>query len=638
MQIREVVLYGYNGKVRKIKFILGRVNIITGTSKTGKSVIGDIIDYCLGSSSCNIADGIVRNNVDWYGVLIQFEHERVFIARKNPDKGQNSKKCYIDIGEKIEAPQNCEFFSNINIDGIKEELNMKVGITGKIDMLFNEEQSVLIKPNIRHALYYCFQNQDEIAAKNFLFHKQASDFTTKDIKDTILYFLGVVNKEVLISINKITKLKKDLKVKTRQYHENTYLKEVCFKRTAELIGEARRVGLIHPLIEIDYKNYKNVYSILKNVVNWSPDQFKTGTEVESLLFLQKKLRENRNEFNEINIKIDNIKNFIKDITGYSNESEYQKKRLESIGLFEELDFNPEKCPICSGKLEHPMPSVDMMKTSIVNLNKSISNVTIRIPELEASILDLEQKREKKREEMRLIEAEIDGLYYSKEKQYNLQDISIEIGKVIGKISLWIESVENNKKLEEQMEDIKRIEEQIEKTYTSISLDYIEEYKQHALSRIQEDMTKWAKDLKLENFDNPYRLDLNKMTVVVDKQERSVPLKQLGSGSNWVGVHLISYFALQYFFIKSNRPVPRFLFLDQPSQVYFPSGIDNKQVDWDEVKKIYKFIIERTEELKGKLQVIIVDHANLKEDFFKNSVCENWWIDDGSLIPKDWYEN
>ena len=239
--------------------------------------------------------------------------------------------------------------------------------------------------------------------------------------------------------------------------------------------------------------------------------------------------------------------------------------------------------------------------------------------------------------MRLIEAEIDGLYYSKEKQYNLQDISIEIGKVIGKISLWIESVENNKKLEEQMEDIKRIEEQIEKTYTSISLDYIEEYKQHALSRIQEDMTKWAKDLKLENFDNPYRLDLNKMTVVVDKQERSVPLKQLGSGSNWVGVHLISYFALQYFFIKSNRPVPRFLFLDQPSQVYFPSGIDNKQVDWDEVKKIYKFIIERTEELEGKLQVIIVDHANLKEDFFENSVCENWWIDDGSLIPKDWYE-
>lgn len=73
---------------------------------------------------------------------------------------------------------------------------------------------------------------------------------------------------------------------------------------------------------------------------------------------------------------------------------------------------------------------------------------------------------------------------------------------------------------------------------------MEERKQSALSRIQVDMTDWAKTLQLEHCDNPYRLDLNRVTVVVDKPERAVPLKQLGSGSNWVGVHLIAYFALQ----------------------------------------------------------------------------------------------
>lgn len=30
MQIRELVLYGYNGKVRHLPFALGKVNIITG--------------------------------------------------------------------------------------------------------------------------------------------------------------------------------------------------------------------------------------------------------------------------------------------------------------------------------------------------------------------------------------------------------------------------------------------------------------------------------------------------------------------------------------------------------------------------------------------------------------------------------
>ena len=41
-------------------FVLGQVNIITGRAKSGKSAIGDIIDYCLGGDSCNIADGVVR--------------------------------------------------------------------------------------------------------------------------------------------------------------------------------------------------------------------------------------------------------------------------------------------------------------------------------------------------------------------------------------------------------------------------------------------------------------------------------------------------------------------------------------------------------------------------------------------------
>lgn len=167
---------------------------------------------------------------------------------------------------------------------------------------------------------------------------------------------------------------------------------------------------------------------------------------------------------------------------------------------------------------------------------------------------------------------------------------------------------------------------------------MEERKQSALSRIQEDMTKWAKALQLEHSDNPYRLDLNKVTVVVDKPERPVPLKQLGSGSNWVGVHLIAYFALQRFFVNANRPVPRFLFLDQPSQVYFPSELDEKQIDWNEVNIMYQFIIDRTIELNGKLQVIVVDHADLKEDSFRQFICENWWPIDKNLVPSDWYEN
>lgn len=639
MQIRELVLYGYNGEVRHLPFALGQVNIITGRSKSGKSVVGDIIDYCLGGDSCNIADGVVRDNVAWYGLLLQFEHERVFVARKNPDKGQQTTGvCYIDIGEKIEAPDNCDFSSNTNVSGIEESLTRRIGISENLNTPPEGQSRLPLAANIRHALYYCFQGQDEIAAKNFLFHHQSDDFITQAIKDTIPYFLGAISEEALALENERSILKRKLTLEKRKLEENRFLMGGGSERAISLIGEARQAGLIDASTQIDYQNYREMYSVLQTAMNWSPSMIGSNSGMDRLTFLQSKLQEILDEFDEIGISLDNARKFVGETAGYSGEAQHQKMRLESIGLFEQLNFNPGKCPLCSGTLEQPLPSVEMIKASIVNLDKSIASVTREQPKLRAFISDLEREREKKQEEIKALEAEIDGLYQQESERARLRDINARRGKVVGRISLWVESVENDTESEKQEQIVKRIEDRIKEIDDILDRDSVEERKQSALSRIQEDMTKWAKALQLEHSDNPYRLDLNKVTVVVDKPERPVPLKQLGSGSNWVGVHLIAYFALQRFFVNANRPVPRFLFLDQPSQVYFPSELDEKQIDWNEVNKMYQFIIDRTNELNGKLQVIVVDHADLKEDSFRQFICENWWSIDKNLVPSDWYEN
>lgn len=639
MQIRELVIYGYNGKVRHLPFELGKVNIITGKSKSGKSVVGDIIDYCLGGESCNIADGVVRDNVAWYGLLLQFEHERVFVARKNPDKGQQTTGfCYIEVGEKIEVPKVCDFVSNTNVSGIEEELTKRIGISENLYTPPEGQSRLPLAANIRHALYYCFQGQDEIAAKNFLFHHQSDDFITQAIKDTSAYFLGAISEEALAMENERSILKRRLILEKRKLEENRNLMGGGSDRAISLIAEARQVGLLDEKVQIDYQNYQEMFSILQATMNWTPNNVVHSDGMDRLTFLQSRLQEMRDEFSEIGINIDNAKKFIGETTGYFSEAQHQKMRLESIGLFEQLDFNPDKCPLCSGVLEQPIPSVEMIKASIVNLDKSIANVTREQPKLRLYIDNLEQERENKREEIRLLEAEIDGIYQQEEERIRLRDINARRGKVVGRISLWVESVKNDTESEKQEQIVKKIEKRIEEIDNILDRESVEERKQSALSRIQEDMTKWAKELQLEHCDNPYRLDMNKVTVVVDKPERPVPLKQLGSGSNWVGVHLISYFALQHFFINANRPVPRFLFLDQPSQVYFPSEMDEKQIDWNEVDKMYQFIINRTNEAKGKLQVIIVDHADLKDDFFRKFVCEDWWSSDDNLVPRDWYNN
>lgn len=56
--IKRIILYSHEGEKRVLRFRVHGLNIITGVSKTGKSAIIDIVDYCLGRKSYNVAEGI----------------------------------------------------------------------------------------------------------------------------------------------------------------------------------------------------------------------------------------------------------------------------------------------------------------------------------------------------------------------------------------------------------------------------------------------------------------------------------------------------------------------------------------------------------------------------------------------------
>lgn len=635
MQIRELVLYGYNGKVRNLPFSVGSVNIIPGRSKSGKSAVGDIIDYCLGGTSCNIADGVVRENIAWYGLLLQFPNERVFVARKNPDPGQQTTNaCYIEVGKELESPKASTFTPNANIDIIEETLSSRLGIAENLHKPPEGQSRAALSANIRHALFYCFQGQDEIAAKNYLFHHQTEDFITQAIKDTLPYFLGVIDDKALALENERAILKRRCILEKRKLEENRAVMGGGTERAIKLIGEARQVGLISDTDSIDYDDYDAIHLLLSSTLHWTPSDIPT-VGMDRLSFLQTQLAQTIADLSDIEFNLSEAKLFVGETTDFSAEAQHQKMRLESIGLFETLDFNPENCPLCSGKLEHSLPSIEAMKKSITDLDQAISNITKEQPKLRSYIDSLEQEREKKRELIHSLEAEIDGLYEQDTNAQRVRDLNARRAKVAGRISLWVESVENDFNSDRQVQVIQKIESRLQEINEQLSVDTLEERKQSALSRIQVDMSTWARTLELEHCNNPYRLDLNKVTVVVDKPERPVPLKQLGSGSNWVGVHLITYFALHKFFIEGERPVPRFLFIDQPSQVYFPSETDEQRTDWDEVNKLYRFIYERVQELKGELQVIIVDHAYLDNDDFRKHTIESWLSEDKSLVPDSW---
>jgi hypothetical protein len=636
MQILELVLYGVNGEVRHLPFNLGVVNIISGKSKSGKSVIGDIIDYCLGGSSCSIADGVVRETVSWYGLLLQFSDGRIFVARQSPPKGQQSTgKFYYEIGKNLVVPESQNFISNSNVDGIEEMLSRRLGIAENINIPPEGQTRLPLSANIRHALYYCFQNQDEVAARNFLFHKQSEDFITQAIKDTMPYFLGIINEESLALENERTLLKRKIAVEKRRLEENEMLQGGGMQRATALISEAKYVGLLADDTSIDYQDYSTLCMVLQAVNEWKPTEVHTAG-MDKLSFLQSELLKVQEQIDYIDEDLRNAKTFVGETKGYIDETEHQKMRLQSIGLFENLNFEPNHCPLCSNSLSETSPSIEAIKTAIKNLDANIESVTREKPKLRKYIDELEYERQSLREERNRLKIEIDSIYEQNQEAISLRDLNSRRAKIVGRISLWLESVDITNNTSSDRALISKLEMRLTEIDRLLDRDTVEERKQSILNRMSVDMSTWAKELELEYCDNPYRLDMGQVTVVVDKPERPVPLQQLGSGSNWVGIHLIAYFALHKYFVSQDRPVPRFLFIDQPSQVYFPSDLDAQNTDIEEVNNLYKFIIKRVKELDNKFQVIIVDHANLANEEFQGAIIEKWW-DGKKLIPESWYK-
>src|SRR5262245_23577662 len=63
LQIRAIAIYSHEGERREVEFKLGALNIVTDASKTGKSALLDIVDYCWGRDECTVPEGEIRKSV-----------------------------------------------------------------------------------------------------------------------------------------------------------------------------------------------------------------------------------------------------------------------------------------------------------------------------------------------------------------------------------------------------------------------------------------------------------------------------------------------------------------------------------------------------------------------------------------------
>ena len=642
LQIRSISVYSHDGERRDVSFKLGALNIVTGSSKTGKSALLDIVDYCWGRAECTIPEGEIRKAVSWFAIHLDNDGEGILIARKNPGPaGRASDEIYFARGV-YELPGAADgLHKNITAVGLKTQLSATLGLSQNVHIPEDGSTRQPLEASSRHAILFCLQAQDEIANRRLLFHRQGEQFFPQAIRDALPYFLGAVDEGHFLTLKRYQDARTRVRRLEREYAEAQTITRDASNAALNLLEEARRVGLVAAGAQGD--NGSAVLRLLQEATAPHPVNFSSIDDPASdLTALDNRRRALLGQLQDVREEISDVERLTRESSEFEFEAREQEARLASIGLIgDDGDDGAETCPLCESHLALPVPTVAEIRASLANVQTQLRSVRRDTPRLQERLAGLESQRADINEQLRGVQTDIAKRIQDNERLRLEQNQFTEQARVAGRIAYYLEhtaAVAEDSGLQRKLEQLRA---EITELEAALDDDSAQERLMTALNLVGRDLTGFATQLGLEHGENPLRLDLKHLTVVADTDDGPLSLAQMGSGENWVGYHVAAHLSLHKLFRRRGRPVPGLLMFDQPSQAHYPperdeggriDGLADK--DQAAVRELFRLLHQYCGELAPGMQIIVADHVELLDDWFRDSIAERW-RDGIALVPQSW---
>ena len=267
MKIKSIHIYSHDCRRRDLTFNVQGLNIITGRSSTGKSALSEIIEYCMGRSTFNIPEGVIRDRVAWFAVVYQFEGEQVLVAKPSPGPGHSSgSTAMVRRGSDIPIPKFDDLAVNDDDDGVEALLSGLLGIPENRTDVPIDSSRASYNANIKHTYYYLFQKQTIVANKDQLFYRQNEAYQPQTIRDTLPILLGVSSHQRYELEGSLRALQRELRLNAKLLEQAKDAIDTSEAKGLGLLSEARAVGILSP----DAKDGDSVVELLRGSLGWKP--------------------------------------------------------------------------------------------------------------------------------------------------------------------------------------------------------------------------------------------------------------------------------------------------------------------------------------------------------------------------------
>jgi hypothetical protein len=642
MQIDELILYHRDGETRPISLKSGRLNVITGDSRTGKSSIINILRFLLGGGNPHAPHGPIQQSVAWYGLRGHVGETPFFIGRPAPPADTDTNETMLVLGEVVTPPLD-ELSSNTSSGALREYLGGLLGIEDNRNIPSLGQTRQALSASFVHSLYYCFQGQGEIANPEILFHRQNREWIPQTIRDTLPFFLGAQGADDLRRREELTQRRRDLRRLQQRVRAAEAERSAGLDRAGSLITEAVDVGLGREEPQAaDLSEARQALRGILDTPNAQPGD--VGGEFERLRNRRAEINE---ELRDIAEQLRGLEDFATADRDYAGELHEQNARLASIGLVPD-DATDATCAMCGQPLgastSPPRAAIDR---ALKRSGRRMELAQRDRPQIQQAREALLEQRQTLRDTARDVDRSLEALAVQDELVSDARDAINVQSYVRGRIAQYLDATEDtgDQELATLRSQVSTLEATVRELAEALDAEAVRSRTTSLLRTVSRQMTSWAQDLDLEHAHDGAQIDIDRLTIVADTPQGPAYMDrgEIGSGMNWVGYHLTAYLALQDFFIRHARPVPSFLVLDQPSQAFFPrdreTGGDLEELtdtDREHTRELYKLVHRVVGQLEGRLQVIALDHADFEDEWFADSVVQRW-RDGQALIPQSWYE-
>ena len=637
--VKFVGVLDKDGATHYVEFSQG-LNVITGKSSTGKSAIIEIFDYCFGSSDYTVPEGIITARAEIYFTVLKFPAIALVLARRG-----ESDSCFIKQLTNLEDAENlkstdAKFFSknyfmpladfkkelgryfNLTLTDIDEEITHR-GYSGKRNST----------PSVRSFTSFMLQHQNLIANKHAIFFRFDEKLKREQVIDHFKVFLGIADQEYFMLAQTLNDKKQELRkiemALPKKAEEKTRAQDQILNALNEYSAISGTLLVQLPAANI-VSNPQRALDLISN----TPVQ----VNVLSSAFEQQrtKLEQRRSE---VLARLRGLERRKSAATASVNFAENFSHSIGAIAVPATAEVALSVCPFCESNTDHAEVEANRLIEAISWLNNELR----LSPYMRESFVEDERRFSAEigvvRQELTTIQGLLDELDKQTEALVRKRAVSELAMKAKLRVEATLELLISRLGTDLDLKK-KQLEEEIRSLNGQLQKYKMSERLAEVNSQIEAAMQYIGQRFDFEESYRPINLKFSLETFDLWHERREgsgtkkIYLRAMGSGANWLYCHLTLFLALHRVFALNSHAgckIPPILFLDQPTQVYFPNYLNDDADEFDvkelvgtsrknsidedlrAVVNMYNELLRFCDETetvsKIRPQIIVTDHAD-----------------------------